>query len=274
MSSSPTVHSQFTILSGGICFGDLHNIWHGAISDPMERLHFIPPQVSGTVIVHDVNFNIGARNGAWNVYQLVDIDSCSEVVAWFACHVEIDPQAEVDRILHVSGSPYEPDSGSSRNCEKTVDNGILVINRYDWGCYDERALEDVAEWEHIPDGRVLHNPSEGAGLVDSVGAKDQVVQWRTAPSRTRDSLPSPGGTWMHIPDAEYKFGRFGFDATRRTAQSFLFFTGATHFTNTTFTGVHKSLRKLETAEERFERQIREGYNFEGLDTLHLLASCY
>ena len=56
------------------------------------------------------------------------------------------------------------------------------------------------------------------------------------------------------------------------SRSLLFFAGETIFTNMSFDGVSKRFRRLETAEESFDRQVREGYNFEGLDTLHVFAS--
>lgn len=52
--------------------------------------------------------------------------------------------------------------------------------------------------------------------------------------------------------------------TKSQSRSLLFFAGETIFTNMSFDGVSKRFRRLETAEESFDRQVREGYNFEGL----------
>lgn len=50
--------------------------------------------------------------------------------------------------------------------------GVLVINRYDWGLYDKRALDVVGEDEFDP---YTFAPRIGAGLVDYVEAKAEVM---------------------------------------------------------------------------------------------------
>ncbi|PQE03547.1 histone-fold protein [Rutstroemia sp. NJR-2017a BVV2] len=50
---------------------------------------------------------------------------------------------EIDKILRVSGSPYEHDSGSQFNNEKTTAAAMYAINRYDWGWYDKRGKEEL-----------------------------------------------------------------------------------------------------------------------------------
>ena len=73
--------------------------------------------------------------------------------------------------------------------------------------------------------------------------------------------------WLYIPYGEYMFGRFGFDEEHVAARSFLFFSAYTDFTRTTFAGLQQTLRKAETPEERFERRLREGVDFSGLQTI-------
>jgi len=53
----------------------------------------------------------------------------------------------MDRILRVSGSSHEWESGSRFNNAKTAAEGALVINRYDLGYYDKRGREEVSHVE-------------------------------------------------------------------------------------------------------------------------------
>jgi hypothetical protein len=140
---------------------------------------------------------------------------------------------EVDKIHRVSASPYEYHFGSQFNDEKTVAEGVLVINRYDWGYYDDRG-----KGEFGVNTRARIEPStaqvfgKGAGLVDFESSKTETQRWRENKPHERDNPPS--GVWMFFPGGEYMFGRFGFDEPRTAARSFLFFTTHTYFTRTTF----------------------------------------
>ena len=178
---------------------------------------------------------------------------------------------EIDKILHVSGSPYEDDSGSQFNNENTVAEAVLVINRYDWGYYDDRGKEELG----IDDEANLANFDtqvfgEGAGLVDFGTAKTKVLQWQKKEPHEIDT--QPGGIWMFIPRGEYMFGRFGFEESRTAARSFLFFTTNTYFTHTTFVGLDQTLRVEVSDEEKFQRFLRKGRDLEGLETLKQITS--
>jgi hypothetical protein len=262
MAASPIVHTTISVSSGYLCFGGLHNIWNGA-SSPLQGFPSVRPQTSGTVKAQPIEFNIVARNGTWNAFQLVDLRT-SEVAAWFLAHSNVDPEREVDKILRVSGSPYEPDSGSTFNNDKTAAEGVFVINRYDWGYYDKRSEDEVVVPEQPWSGRF-----EAAGLVDLGEARSMVLRWKDQPSREAEW--SESGAWLHIPGGEYMFGRFGFDDDRTAARSFLFFTTNTVFTSTAFKGLERTLRKEETPKEMFERRLQEGHDFSGLD---LIARLY
>ena len=256
--SSLTPHCHFTIQSHNVCYGSLHNIWHGANSPPLMTFPaVVRPRLSGTVKTHQLGHNVPAKNGTWLVFQLVDVKSRKrEVCGWFACHEDIDPLKEIDKILRVSGSPYEPDSGSSLNNDETSEAGVLVINRYDWGDHDDR------------DQNLFSDSDETfltVGIVDRTYAVDEVDRWKS--QRATDRTPSEWGVWMYVPESEYLFGRFGFDDIKMNAQSFLFFTGSTYFTQTAFSGLDSTLRMEETHEERFERRLLEGYDFSGIKTL-------
>ena len=72
---------------------------------------------------------------------------------------------------------------------------------------------------------------------------------------------------MFNDGGEYLFGRFGFDDAHAAAQSFLLFTANTYFDRTTLSGLNKTLRKPETDEERFQRELREGWDFSGLELI-------
>jgi hypothetical protein len=232
----------------------------------------VAQHAGGTVKAQILQFNVTAKNGAWNAFQLVAKDT-GRVCAWFVCHSSVDPEVEIDKILRVSGSPYEPDSGSQFNNENTVAEAVLVINRYDWGYHDKRGKEELG----IVDEANIENFStqvfgEGAGLVDIGTAKAEVLQWQKKERHEVDTRP--GGIWMFIPGGEYMFGRFGFDESRVAARSFLLFTTYTNFTNTTFVGLDNTLRIFETDEERFQRRLHEGYNFEGFDVLYQMKNMF
>ncbi|GMG50392.1 unnamed protein product [Aspergillus oryzae var. brunneus] len=244
MTTTPQSYATFSIESGCLCFGELHNIWSGSLV-PIQGFPSIQPDRSGTVKAHRLKFNIPARNGTWQAFQLVDIET--EVVSgWFLWHSDVDPGREIARILRVSGSPYEPDSGSTMNNEKTRAEGVLVINRYDWGYYDARCRDEMDEELGGPDPERRTADvefSESVGVVDYAQAKSQVAAWKVqSPDR---QCGCEAGVWMRIPMAEYKIGRFGFNDDR-VAHSFLFFSGGTHFTQTSLAGHSRPLREPET----------------------------
>ncbi|KAH6879488.1 hypothetical protein B0T10DRAFT_520129 [Thelonectria olida] len=266
MAFSPKVHATFSISSGCLCFGSLHNIWHGS-SMPVQGFPSVRPQRSGTVNVHHIEYNISAQNGTWNAFHLVDIQT-KEVTAWFLALASVDPEKELDKILTVSGSPYEYDSGSTMNNDETAANGVFVINRYDWTYYDKRSWDEIGEGVEEGESDFLAN-SNSLGVVDLAEAKEKVLQWQTQRPSQREW--SDHGVWLHIPHGEYMFGRFGFDAERTAARSFLFFSASTDFTRTSLAGLSHTLRKEETPEERFERRLREGFDFSGLQTIHSMC---
>lgn len=222
----------------------------------------------GTVKCQIIHFNVAAQNGTWLVYQLVGKGS-KHVEGWFACHSDVDPEIEIDKIIRVSGSPYEGDSGSQFHDKKTVAAGVLPVNRYDWGWYDRRCQDQIREEA----GETEQDPEtigcfEEVGLVDYGHAEEYVEKWKGVASRERENQPH--GIWMTI-GLEYMFGRFGFDDEHTAARSFLWFTSDTFFTHTTFRGMERTLKIYETDEQRFQRRLREGYNFDGLESLHEMA---
>ncbi|KAI5460437.1 hypothetical protein BGZ63DRAFT_454713 [Mariannaea sp. PMI_226] len=266
MAPSPKIYSTFSVSSGSLCFGSLHNIWHGA-SVPVQGFPNVRPQPSGTVNAHQIEYNISAQNGKFNAFHLVDTQT-GEVTAWFLAHATVDPEKELDKILRVSGSPYEEDSGSSMNDDKTAAEGIFVINRYDWTYYDKRSWDEIGEGVEEGENDFLAN-SNSLGIVDLAEAKTKVLQWKEQRPSQRDW--SEGGVWLYIPHGEYMFGRFGFDDEHTAARSFLFFSASTDFRRTSFAGLQQTLRKLETPEERFERRLGEGFDFSGLETIHNMS---
>jgi len=266
---TPRVHTQFTVKSGHLCYGELHNIWHGASVQPVNGLTPAVPQSAGTVIIHRLDYNVPAQNGTWNAFQLLHTTD-EHLVGWFVAHESVNVPQELDKILRVSGSPYEVDSGSRFNNEQTAAEGVLVINRYDWGEYDERALGEVQERgedeESDPSTYVF---GISAGLVDYAEAKAEVRFWKGIPEDRRGEERRPHGLWMHVPDCEYRFGRFGFNDEHSAARSFLLFSTYTVFTQTTIAGMQQPLRKYESPQELFQRQLREGFDFRGLEALDL-----
>ncbi|KXX75928.1 hypothetical protein MMYC01_207422 [Madurella mycetomatis] len=270
MAASPSPYAAISVSSGCLCFGALNNIWNGASMPVQPFPTNTGPGTSGTIIRQPIEYNIVAQNGTWNAFRLIDLEK-NKVTAWFLAHSDVDPQAELDKILRVSGSPYELDSGSHLNDDKTARQGVFVINRYDWGYYyDKRSRDEVEDVEQLEReaGRV-HTVFEAAGLVDLAAARPMVLRWKAQPSSER--LWSEGGAWLHIPNSEYMFGRFGFDEDRVAARSFLFFTTYTVFTQTAFEGLGQTLRKKETPKERFERLLQEGFDFSGVEELNKIS---
>ncbi|PNS16192.1 hypothetical protein CAC42_1955 [Sphaceloma murrayae] len=263
MSSRPAPASHdshhFINQSGCLCYGALHNILHGA-SRPPQTFSSPAPETFGTVLKSASDYNIRAQKGAWHVFPLVKTGT-NEVSAWFACHEDADPTVELRRILRVSGSPYEHDHGSSFNDQTTAAQGILVINRYDWGGYDDRCADQ------IPQTAQLHNDS--VGLVDHAQAGEAVRTWQEQAPQARQTLPS--GTWLYSAHGEYLFARFGFDEARVHALSFLCFTDQTVFTQTSFMNSSTPVRQHESRLDTFHRNLREGHNFEGIDIARRLA---
>ncbi|KAL8846196.1 MAG: hypothetical protein Q9221_008693 [Calogaya cf. arnoldii] len=263
----PRVHAHFTVHSGHLCYGKLHNIWQGVLAERSYGLTAVQPRVAGTVITHKLDHNVSTQNGTWNAFQLIDTTQY-RLAGWFIAHDSVDVLEEIDKILRVSGSPYEEDSGSQYNDEKTMKAGVLVINRYDWGHYDERALDVVREDESDPS---TFAPRIGAGLVDYAEAKAEVKFWKNVPEDKRAEEQRPHGLWLVVPQNEYSFGRFGFDDKQSAARSFLFFGIQTVFTQTVIAGMPQPLRKYETHEERFQRRLQEGFDFRGTETLRMMA---
>lgn len=238
MTAAREVHTTFSVASGCLCFGSLHNIWAGA-SVPIQGFPTCRPRSSGTVKAHEFDFNVPAQNGKWNAYQLANIEG-TRVSGWFISHSDVEPGQEIDKLLRVSGSPYESNSGSSMNDDKTSAEGVFVINRYDWGYYNLRFRDEISEKAGDGDDDFLA-PYNSAGLVDYAQAQNQVREWKEQHATRRDS--SEHGIWMYIPYGEYMFGRFGFDDTHSVARSFLFFSMHTDFTRTTFSGLQQPLRQ-------------------------------
>ncbi|KAF5556096.1 hypothetical protein FNAPI_5887 [Fusarium napiforme] len=247
MPSSPTIHSTLPVISGQLCFGSLHNIWFGS-SAPSQSLPVAPPQASGTLVISET----------------------SDAVAWLVAHADIDPKQEIDKTLRISGSPYESDHGNTMNNDVTSRAGVYVVNRYDWGYYDERCLDEIGEGREEGDDDVLAN-SNSLGLVDRSVAQELVQRWKSQRPSLRDSAEC--GVWLYIPHGEYMFGRSGFDDTRTAVRSFLSFSAGTEFTRTSFLGIPGTLREYMTTQERFERQLREGVDFSGMEIVKDVIFC-
>ncbi|KAI1063459.1 hypothetical protein LB506_012745 [Fusarium annulatum] len=268
MADSPIIQSTLSVISGQLCFGSLHNIWFGS-SAPSQGLPVAPPQPSGTVQAHSVNHNVAAQNGIWNVFKLVASET-RDAVAWFVAREDIDPRQEVDKILRISGSPYEPDHGSTVNNDVTSQAGVFVVNRYDWSYYDKRCFDEIGEGQEEGDDDVLAN-SNSLGLVDLSVAQEMVQRWQGQRPSRRNCAEH--GIWLYIPHGEYMFGRFGFNDTHTAARSFLFFSASTEFTRTSFLGIPGTLREYMTPRERFRRQLREGVDFSGMNIAQDMLSC-
>lgn len=207
---------------------------------------------------------MASRNGLWIAYQLIDRQLGQ--TAWFICHSEISPESEIKRILPVSGSPYNEESGSHQNDENTAREGILVINRGDWGFYDSRARDEVLDIDYLGNEPNYCINNAAAGLVDWSHANEYVQKWKCITSTERQREPTASGVWMEL-GTEYMFGRFSFDHTRTVAQSFLFFSVDTCFHRTKIDGMSDTLLFDGTTEERFLKRLEDGWDFSGIDKL-------
>lgn len=262
METTREIYASFSVTSGCLCYSAFHNIWQGSSVAPIQEFPSAKPKYGGTVRAHQLEFNIPAQNGTWNAFHLVEA-STNQPSGWFISHSDVSPDLEIDKILRVSGSPYEPESGSHRNNDKTRAEGVFVIGRYDWGYYDQ-LFEEICDGVDEGEDDMLAN-SNSAGLVDYEHAKEQGEEWKQHCPSERE--PSDAGVWMYSPHGEYMFGRFGFDDDHTVARSFLFFSTDTYFTRTAFAGTQQFLRKEETSLKRFNRQLQEGYDFSGIELL-------
>lgn len=233
MTDSDHIESSFTVSSGALCFGTLSNVRQGA-RVPIQPPPTPSPRSTGTVIAHQIEHNVPAKNGTWNVYQLRDMDS-PRVEGWFAAHLDVNPLPELTKILRVAGSPYEETENTFNN-DATRAEKVLLVNRYDWGYY---VGGDVVE--EVEDDEDLLAASNTIGLVDYEHGDALVRKW--AQQKPRKRLPSENGVWMYIPDAEYMWGRFGFNQGYTEARSFLYFTQRTDFSKTVFPGQTRPLRE-------------------------------
>ncbi|KIN03348.1 hypothetical protein OIDMADRAFT_51317 [Oidiodendron maius Zn] len=251
MASAETIVSAtLDVTSGALCFGSLGDILQGAAAaiqvGPSPR-----PRGGGTVKYQPMVHNVGAKTGTWNAYTLFDV-------------TPLVSRDEITKILRVAGSPYEDEHGSTMNTDKTKEEGVFVINRYDWGmAREEDNFPDEAEEE----ADILAN-GNSLGLVDYSHATSYVQAWTQRKPSQRGALSN--GMWMYIPYAEYMFGRFGFEEEYTQLRSFLFFTARTNFFSTKFPGQENPLRKYETGLERFQRGLREGRDYSGIEDIHKL----
>uniref|UniRef100_A0A0G4HUD4 Uncharacterized protein n=1 Tax=Chromera velia CCMP2878 TaxID=1169474 RepID=A0A0G4HUD4_9ALVE len=251
---------KMQITSGALCYGEPHNIRHGQ-TRPVQLPSLISPQAGGTVRCHSLEYNIAALNGEWRAYPLKDIGPpppnpfpenpelfrYNPLVGWFVCHASVDPREECNRILKISGSPYEEDSEESMNSANTFRERVFVINRYDWGYYDQRGMPEEGEESANSAADSFVPNGVAVGLVDkSAAGGGERGGW------------GDRGVWLEC-GGEYMFGRFGLTSDRKAAHSFLFFTANTNFTRTSISteGVEALSIPL-TAEERHAKRLASG----------------
>jgi hypothetical protein len=194
MASAQTIVSATCdVTSGAFCFGSLHDILQGAAAviqiAPSPR-----PRLCGTVNYQPMVHNVGAKMGIWNAYTLLDTNT-SSVQVWFAAHVEVDSVKGITKILRVAGLPYEYEPGFTKKTEKK-EEGVFVINRYDWG--EVRMRDNFPNDTQEGKADILAN-GNSLFLVDYSHATSYVQEWiQRKPSQREASL---NGMWMYIPHA-------------------------------------------------------------------------
>lgn len=257
MAAFPVVNSTFSVTSGCLCFGTLHNIWAGASSVALPGFPTVRPNKAG---VQRLEFNIAAQNGTWNVYQLKDARDRNKTNGWFASHSSLDPGDEIRKIVDLTVNYFGDDVQNLFNNYRTEAEGVFVINQHDWNRHDRRFWEEFGEEPKSTGGYITP-----AGLVDCAQAKGQVQEWKKTPLRERGA--SESGAWMAIEDSYRAFGRFGFDESRSTARSFLYYATIGHTHSAAFVGFEEPIRDY-NEEKTIERQLREGYDYNGILELH------
>ena len=128
MTDSNRIDSSFTVTSGALCFGTLSNILQGAQA-PIQSPPTPSPCLTGTVVAHQFEHNVPAKNGTWKVYKLRDIDS-PRVDGWFAAHQEVDPLPELTKILswYICLLSKRDDVLVARSAYSVVREFLLEIN--------------------------------------------------------------------------------------------------------------------------------------------------
>jgi len=232
--TSKKVHTNsFEITSGALCFGEAHNVRHGA-SQAIKSPSVAHPECRGTVFVQPIEYNYAAVNGTWTSYPLYD--KYGAIGSLFCCHSSIDkPLEEIKRILRIAGSPYDHDSARFSDGD-TFENRVLLINRYDWGYYDNRgnpveeeATEDGSPWSMLVDYSAASSIAE-YGLK----SKNEIYPlWGTVENSEEEKSV---GVRLMLRNHEYQFGRFGLNEDRSAVASFLFFSSDTQFSSITFEG--------------------------------------
>lgn len=76
---------------------------------------------------------------------------------------------------------------------------------------------------------------------------------------------------MYVPWSEYMWARIGFDDEYTQARSFLYFQIHTNFFETVLPGDTEPLRKWETEIQRYERGVREGKDYSGIEQFNKWA---
>eukprot|EP00927_Polykrikos_kofoidii_P010737 TRINITY_DN14529_c0_g2_i1.p1 TRINITY_DN14529_c0_g2~~TRINITY_DN14529_c0_g2_i1.p1 ORF type:complete len:494 (-),score=88.41 TRINITY_DN14529_c0_g2_i1:156-1595(-) len=231
---SPHKPVEFAVASGAICFGAASHVKHGGLA---------PIQIPAATFTLELKHNFAAVDGHWKAYPLV-CRKGGDVRAWFACHSDVDRQAEIKRILEVSGAPREAESGAQANSEETFAQRVLIVNRDDWGD-DEGEADGEGEQDLI------------AGLVDYMHAAKESPEGIDG-----------HGVWLHIPGGEQMYMRLGLTAAGTSVHSFLFFEAYTRFCDTAFAEPgSKPLRETLSPEEQFRSRFAKGEDFEGYDKL-------
>lgn len=258
MSTQPTSFSSFNITSGRLAFGGLHNLWQTSQSPHSRK------ETEHAEYKEFGRYSVPARLGSWNAYQLQWLKT-SIPGAWFACHIDQDPNTSLRKILRVAGSPYQRDPGQQSNNDETRAEGVYLINRYDWCYYDETCQSDIIAMSGDYDAKAMFY-DDCIGLIDQEHTETQVKIWACQDPRQRQ--PSPNGVWMHTPGSEYNFGRILFDNNFNEARAFLLFHTTTEFEQINFPGMQEPIIKHEPDEEWFLRIVSEGRDLSGIQKIH------
>eukprot|EP01039_Chlorochromonas_danica_P009078 gene9078-10020_t len=228
------VLSSFEVSSGALCFGQPHNLRHGASQAVVQPAVAENVGEGGTVVQHALDFNYAALDGTWKVYGIYS-DPDRRLCAYLSCHESVaDPFHELQHILSISGSPYESNHGiSTFPCKQTFESGVLVINRYDWSYYDERG--DPSQEEDADVGL----QGSTASLCDYQAASQLRDYGLSSKKEVTPLLAAAGdssavGVRLVLKGHEYEFGRFGMVGDRSKVKSFLFFSSYTDFDKAVF----------------------------------------
>lgn len=223
--SEKEIKDSFTIESGRICFGHIHNAAYGSQCEVMNFDQSAEPQLSGTVYSSPMRYHVPVRKGLWHVEAYGY--SRGYAHGFFVWHDSIK-RSEIPELLSTldkHAPPYEMCAGP-----EIVKKGIFPIHRYDWDWYDDRGkdlLEGVADAGELAHG--YGGPTCFFADRDTFAEQlDYFKEFMPSSHKHLHALKlTPDsenyGVIMCTPGSEYMLARFLLTKNRKEARAFTFY---------------------------------------------------